>query len=169
MAITEQHRKEDLGQAFVTATIAKAGFTVSYSNHDYGIDGLIKDIAKADHGYYETGFGINYQLKSSWDVSFDGNYIVYDLESRNYNDLILERTMLPSILILFVLPENESQWLTVSEDQMIIKKSAWWCSLKGLPPTHNTSKKRIRIPKNQLLTPDSLTYLMDKVREGEQL
>ena len=42
MSITVQHQKEALGQAYVRAVIAKAGFNFGKSEHDYGYDGTIK-------------------------------------------------------------------------------------------------------------------------------
>ena len=44
MSITVQHQKEALGQAYVRAVIAKAGFNFGKSEHDYGYDGTIKEV-----------------------------------------------------------------------------------------------------------------------------
>lgn len=44
MPITNQHRQEDLGQAYVSAVAAKAGFNLSYDKHDYGYDGTVKKV-----------------------------------------------------------------------------------------------------------------------------
>lgn len=169
MPITEQHRKEDLGQAYVSAVIAKAGYNISHDRHDDYHDGTIKEVACFNGHFFPTGFGINYQLKSTCDVIFQGEHILYDLESKNYNELVRETTMFPSILILFVLPKDEHEWLTVSCDELVIRKCAWWYSLVGLPPTDNTASKRICVPQNQILTPDSLIKLMEKVKGAEKL
>ena len=88
MSITVQHQKESLGQAYVRAVVAKAGFNIAVSEHDYGVDGLIKDVADRGGRYFETGFGINFQLKSSVDVVFEDGFVVYDLESKNYFSFI---------------------------------------------------------------------------------
>lgn len=169
MGITIQHRKEALGQAYVRAVIAKAGYNFGKSDVDYGFDGTIKDVVDRGGRYFENGFGLNFQLKSSCDVSFQGDEIIYDLESKNYNDLVIETTMLPNILILFVLPEAESDWLECTMEQMVIKKCAWWCSLEGLPPTANSETKRIKIPESQMFSPDELHRLMEKVKGGYKL
>lgn len=68
MSITVQHQKEALGQAYVRAVIAKAGFNFGKSEHDYGYDGTIKEVVNRGGRYVESCFGINFQLKSSCDV-----------------------------------------------------------------------------------------------------
>lgn len=169
MSITIQHKKEALGQAYVRAVIAKAGFNLGKSDFDYGFDGTIKDVANRSGRYFETGYGLNFQLKSSCDVTFEGDYLVYDLESKNYNDLVIETTMLPNILILFVLPQDEDTWVSVDRDKLTIRQCAWWCSLEGLPSTENKTAKRIRIPIGQIFSPDALVDLMNKVKGGTKL
>ncbi len=169
MPITVQHQKEALGQAYVRAVIAKAGFNFGKTEFDYGIDGTIKDVINRNGRYVDSCFGINFQLKSSCDVNFENGYVVYDLESKNYNDLVAESSMLPNILILFVLPPNSDEWLEVTPDQLIMKKCAWWCSLEGQAPTTNQASKRIVIPDCQIFSPNALIDLMEKVKGGEKL
>lgn len=169
MSITIQHQKEALGQAYVRAVVAKAGFNFGKTEFDYGIDGTIKEVINRSGRYVDSGFGINFQLKSSCNVIFDNGYVVYDLESKNYNDLVTESSMLPNILILFSLPSNSDEWLEVASDRLIMKKCAWWCSLEGQKPTTNQARKRISIPDCQIFSPDALIDLMKKVKGGQKL
>lgn len=94
---------------------------------------------------------------------------MYDLETKNYNDLIAEEGLYPKILILFVLPTDEDDWLSVTSDKMVLRRCAWWCSLKGQPQSSNKSTKRIMIPIDQLFTPLAATELMEKVKGGIEL
>lgn len=169
MSITVQHQKEALGQAYVRAVIAKAGFNFGKTDFDYGIDGTIKEVINRNGRYVDSCFGINFQLKSSSDVSFENGCVIYDLESKNYNDLVEESSMLPNILILFVLPTDNDDWLSVTIDQLTMKQCAWWCSLEGLEPTENQATKRISIPDCQIFSPATLIDLMEKVKGGRKL
>ena len=162
-------QKENLGQAYVRAVIASVGYNYAKEENDFGIDGSIKDVAVRGDRYYTNGFSIDYQLKSSWDVTFEGNELVYDLESKNYNDLATWEGAVPAILILFVLPQDENDWVNFSQNGLTIRNCAWWCSLAGQPATENGTKKRIRIPIDQVFSPDTLRELMAKVRRGEDL
>lgn len=169
MPITVQHQKEALSQAYVRAVIAKAGFNFGKTDFDYGIDGTIKDVINRNGRYVDSCFGINFQLKSSCDVTFENGLVIYDLESKNYNDLVAESSMLPNILILLALPLNSDEWLEVTAEQLVMKKCAWWCSLEGQEPTTNQATKRIAIPDCQIFSPAALVALMEKVKGGEKL
>jgi len=170
IGITVQHRKEALGQAYVRAVVAKAGYNFGgKSDYDYGFDGTIKEVVTRNGRYVENGFGLNFQLKSSCDVSYRDGKIIYDLESKNYNDLTMERTTFPNILILFALPEDETVWLDLSAERLIIRNCAWWYSLEGQLPTTNLETKRIKIPEQQIFSPDELRKLMENVKGGIEL
>lgn len=162
-------RKENLGQAYVRTVVATVGYNLSKDENDFGLDGTIKDVAVRGNRYYNNGFGIEYQLKSTWDVAIEGNELVYDLESKNYNDLATWEGAVPAILILFVLPRDENEWVDFSREGLTIHNCAWWCSLAGQPATQNETTKRIRIPIDQVFSPDTLRDLMAKVRRGDNL
>ena len=166
MSLTIQHKKEALGQAYIRAIIAKAGYNLAKDEFDYGFDGTIKAVDNRGGRRVDSGFGINFQLKSSCEVDFKDGEVIYDLESKNYNDLVAEVTTLPNILILFVLPKDESDWINCSFEHLIIRRCAWWYSLAGMPPTNNPRKKRIKIPEQQMFSPEELHKLMDKVKGG---
>jgi len=157
-------KKEALGEAYVRAVVAKAGYNYGGYNHDFGIDGIIKDVKEIRGGYRDTGFGIDFQLKSTWDVTFENGELVYDLEVKNYNDLVSWEGGNPAVLILFVMPKDENLWLDFSNEQLVIRQCAWWCSLKGLPLVDNEHTKRIRIPESQVFSPAELERLMAEVR-----
>ena len=169
MPMPIEAKKENLGQAYVRAVVADVGFNLSKDENDFGLDGTIKDVTVRGNRYHNNGFSIEYQLKSSWDVSVENNELVYDLESKNYNDLAAWEGSVPAILILFVLPRDENKWVEFTTSGLTIRNCAWWCSLAGQPATSNKTSKRIRIPIDQVFSPDALKDMMDKVRRGESL
>lgn len=167
--LTEEHIKEGLSRAYVLAVAHRAGFNISKSEFDYGIDGTFKEVVIRGNRRAPGGFSIDYQLKSTTNVEFAEGFIKYKLESKNYNDLVEINTATPRILILFVLPKDDSQWLNINCESTILKNCAWWCSLKGKEPTKNKQKVTIEIPKEQLLTAETLCTLMERVKKGEEL
>lgn len=76
---------------------------------------------------------------------------------------------MPMILILYVMPRNEKDWFHVSPEKTEMQRCAWWCSLQGYPDTNNKDTIRISIPMDQILTPNVLNELLNKVRRGEPL
>jgi len=62
---------------------------------------------------------------------------------------------MPCILVLCCLPKEENSWLKVNEDELVIKKCCYYHFIDG-KETKNSSSQRIKIPRTQLLTPESI-------------
>jgi hypothetical protein len=91
------------------------------------------------------------------------------MEIKTYDDLRDPNVGCPRILVLLVLPEDELAWTEQSEDHLLIRKGAYWTSLKGRPTTMNTATIRVPIPRANLFSVEALNRLMDKVRKREEL
>lgn len=170
--IIEEHIKEGLSKAYIMAVAHTAGLNCKLDfEHDYGIDGCLRNVIIRNSRRVESGHNLDFQLKSTQKISKckDNNFFAYDLEAKNYNDLIDIEVATPRILILFVLANKKTDWLNITEANTRLKKCAWWISLKGRPISDNKSKVRIKIPKNQILTVNELNVLMSKVKRGEPL
>jgi hypothetical protein len=165
----ESHIKEGLSRAYAIAVAHKAGMNFARPDYDYGFDGIFRDIQNINGRYCDSGWNIDIQLKATVNVLQESDYIKYDLEAKNYNDLVSTEAGTPRMLVLFVLPKDQAEWLNISEEGTILKNCAWWCSFKGMEPTNNANTVRVSIPKNQLLTEVSLRELMNKVKMGEEL
>ncbi len=162
-------RKENLGQAYVRAVVASVGFNISKDENDFGLDGTIKDVSVRNGRYHNNGINIEYQLKSTSAVTITDDTLIYDLESKNYNDLATWEGPTPAILIVFVMPSEEKEWIGFSQSGLTIRNCAWWYSISGSEPTSNENTKRIRIPLDQVFSPEKLNDLMARVRGGEKL
>jgi hypothetical protein len=169
--ITSQHIEEGISRAYVQAIAARAGVNTGSAHFDYGIDGTLCRVQIRNGRRIDSGFKIDYQLKASTNWKVEDDYIVYDLEAKTYNDLVSrskEGRAVPLILILLCLPKNASEWLENSEDYLLVRKCCYWTMLDGALTT-NVEKVRIRVPRAQLLTPDSLNMLLMQVERGSFL
>lgn len=169
--MTEAHTKEQISRSYVNVLAARVGMTISTASFDYGFDGTFKDIEyDPDVGEYgETGFGIDYQLKATINAKEKDGVVKYSLEVKNYRKLIKTRVGTPRILIVYSMPKDDKQWVTVDNEETVLRKCAWWCSLKGLPEVDNKERVTVTIPVEQQLTPEVLQELMCKVKEGVDL
>lgn len=171
--ITTQHIEEDLSKAYVMAIGARAGYSVDLDRpHDYTVDGTFHEIIIVENQRNESGYSIDFQLKASKNCVEENDFIKYDFDSNTYNYFIRRgnsKNSTPFILILLVLPDNPKEWLNITEESLILKKACYWYKIEKQEPTPNLNSKRIFIPKNQLLTPDSLQGLFKQVKEGELL
>lgn len=162
-----QHIKEGLSRAYALAVASRAGYDCRFtSGHDYGIDGSFHEITVRAKRRCDSGFQIEFQLKASTDCDLTAEALIHDIEARNYNDLVATDVGTPRILLVLALPREDTEWLDLSIDALILRRCMWWHSLRGQEPTSNEYTQRIRIPRDQRLTVEGLHALMQRVKAG---
>jgi predicted ABC-class ATPase len=169
--MTEEHIKEAISKKYIELIASRNGYSTSTPELDYGTDlsiievGLREDVNNKSR-YSETGRELKFQLKATTENSIiiSDEHLKYDLEAKNYNDLIMRRnTKSPLILVLFILPTNQTEWLIVSENELIAKKCAYWyIPQQNEGTTDNADTKRIVINKNNLINSDTLNQLFEE-------
>jgi hypothetical protein len=163
------HRQEAVSRAYIHAIAARCGLGCSFRDFDYGIDLTVHSISRVGHRYAESGFNLDIQAKSSTTAVVTPTSVLYDMEVKSYDDLRDPGVGCPRILVLLVMPEDEPAWTEQSEDHLLIRKCAYWISLKGMTPTTNTATIRVPILRTNLFSVDALNQLVDKVRRREEL
>ena len=129
--VTEAHIKEQISSAYAKAIAAQAGVIFrEYSSIDYGFDGKFSEVFYDEENkrYSESGFGIDVQIKATTNITSENGKLIYDLEVKNYRDLIKTNVGTPRILIVYSnkdtirveIPDN--QLLTPSELLRLIEK-----------------------------------------------
>jgi hypothetical protein len=167
--LTNQHIAESLSRAYVRAIAGRAGLNLAVREYDYGVDGSFDEVVVRQNRRVESGFSLSFQLKASTQWQLNDDRVVYDLEVKTYNDLILRRSMrtaTPCILILLALPSDSMQWLICEETQLRLQGTCYWEYLSG-SLSENRQSVRIRIPRSQRLNPESLLTLIENVKIGE--
>lgn len=152
-------QKERFSLAYIAAVAAKAGFDLVEPPVDTdSIDGaLISHSGRRPR--------IEFQAKATARDLFDDVEIAFPLPLKNYDDLRRD-VIIPRYLIVVVLPEHHDNWLTQSEDALILRHCGYWASLSGLPDTENSSNVTVRVPRTQQFNPDALHALMHAANQG---
>ncbi|MEM5584662.1 DUF4365 domain-containing protein [Roseibium sp. AS2] len=163
MPITIEHTKENLCAAHIYAICASAGVLLGHAHvHDYGVDGSCNTVVHRGKRRVVSGFPLDFQAKSTVDWEINENHVVYDLESKTYNDIVsrsaAETTLM---LVLLCLPKNSADWHSVTADFTTLRNCCFYHTFKGTPVDNEKSTKRVKIPIAQLLTPDSLIQLLE--------
>lgn len=166
--ITEELCKEQLSKSYVLAVGSMAGFNHGNYDNDFGVDGFFKEVLNRGGRRCTSGNVLDFQLKSTelWKIT-DG-HIVYNLDVKNYNDLVEvyndPSSSSPLILILLCLPRGRESWLSVNNDNFILRNCCYWYNVDE---THlisqNSRTVTVKIPVGNVLTPKSLTDLMDSL------
>lgn len=147
-------KKEEFSKAYLRAVgvMADSDYLKPETDRD-SIDVCLKRVG----GLREQ---LDIQLKcTDQDIPSSGN-LTFDLPLKNYNDLRAS-SMIPSLLVVVFVPKDTDDWLSVSEEELVMKKCGWWLSLADLPATSNKTTVRVTLARGQLLTPEALTALFD--------
>jgi Domain of unknown function (DUF4365) len=166
--LPQQTVEELLSLAHVQAIAGQAGVSMSYFDLDYGFDGTFRSIRARGNRLVTQGLAVDFQLKASINYLVEPEYIVYDLEVKNYNDLIdrkLSNSGIPCILLLKTLPTSRDAWLTADENALVLGGGCYWTYLDGELST-NSKTVRIRISRQQLFLHESLQWMLNNVDLG---
>lgn len=163
--LPREHKQEHLCGAYIRAVAAAAGCTCQ-SPLDYGVDFAIRDVDFINGRCSEAGWCIDLQAKSTHTAEVRHDHVVYDLDVKNYNDLILSGRGIPLILVLLVMPSQESEWVCQGEECIELRKCAYWMSLRARKPTDNKETIRVSIPRSQVFTPEVVRGMLDQLRAG---
>lgn len=165
--ITEQHIQEGLSRSYIQAVAGVAGVNLAAQpEFDYGFDGTFRGVTIRGERRVESGFPLDFQLKCTKNWRIDGDFIVYDLESKTYNDFVSrEPEANGALLILMCLPSDRESWLDISEDYMKVQKCCYFFRIEGETVPNEKSTKRIRIPRTNVLTCQAVKKELKEERE----
>lgn len=158
----ETNRKEVISISYLETICAIKGIAVSKNPHDDdGVDVyLSKPLIWEDGGKFVAQ--INAQLKSSSTryTEYSDHYS-YRLKKKNYDDLRRLATV-KAYLFLLILPSEEDKWVVHSIEELIIRKCMFWLDLDGFPDKETDSDVTIRIPKDNVVSPEKLEELLNE-------
>src|SRR5262249_55562241 len=162
--LPKPHRMEALSRAYIFALAARCGLTCNPRGMDLGIDLCLNEVNVIGNRYSEAGVQLDVQLRSTAAATVGAPEVTYDLDVRTYEDLREVRVRVPRVLVLYVFPEDETDWLSWSEDQLILRRSAYWISLVGRPAVDNIRTIRLSIPRTNQFSVEGLQAIMSRLR-----
>ena len=170
--LTIPHCKESLSRAYITAVVGKSLNNLWWdAEYDYGVDGFVRKLTRRGTRVTQTGFGFDFQAKSTTNWTKDNGEIVYDLEADAFNDLAArsaEPRGLPLLLVLMCLNPDDQLWLHTDQDNLILRNCAYWYQIKD-DFTTNAATRRIRVPEANTFDSASVITILDNVVAGTLL
>ena len=160
LAVPDQ--KERLSLAYVTALSARAGFSTSVPEPDR--DSV--DLRIMAGGPRRPALDL--QLKATVDLAEpQAGFLQFRLTIKNYNDLRVE-TQTPRLLVVLELPKDELRWMTVTAEELVLRRRAYWLSLQqGPDEVVGQQTATVRIPAPNVFDVEALRTLMERSRRGE--
>ena len=165
--LTENKIKEEISLAYVVAVAAAKSFSTEFTR----VDNDSVDATICCNGYMvgeSTMYSpsIKLQLKATSHVHIVEDSIHFSLPRKNYNDL-RAKSATPRLLVVLWLPELKDEWVTHSSDELILKKCAYYLNLFGFPESENEKSVTVKIPLDNVFSPDILYDLMLKTSKEE--
>ena len=168
--LTTNDIKEELSIAYVRAVASRAGFAVEEIRRDRdSIDLKIYARGRLTPAATLMSPELAVQLKATVLAAPCGRSFSFPLPRKNYDDLIVEKTLVPRILVVFTMPRDATTWLRCSHGALTLKQCAYWASLRGLPPTTNKATKTVTLRRAQPFNPTALRGLLERVACQEDL
>lgn len=159
------HRKEQFSLAYVKAVAAVAGFaTYSPSVDDDSVD---LGIASRGSGGSLQRPRLELQLKCTADARVWADRIPFKLTKKNYDDLTIDRPLVPRILVVVLVPPQPDDWLSQTEKELALRHCGYWLSLRGMPAVPNRTTVTVHIPRRNVFSVDSLRKIMWRIGKGE--
>jgi len=105
---------------------------------------------------------LDFQLKATSNPDVQDDCLVHDLDIRTYNLLRSRQRSGYGVLAVIVVADDTMAWHAMNHDGTTLTCSAYYLPLFGMPPTSNTATIRLKVPRNNLLTPSAMQTLMDE-------
>lgn len=156
--------ESELSYAYLHAVAASAGMSCKEGNRhedNRGVDATVRAWGPFPGGGRITDLMLDIQLKATWQQPIETDtHISYDLRGIHRYEQLRKPTVTPHrFLVVLFLPAQNSEWLIHSVDQLVLRRCAYWVSLRNAPATTNSTAVTVHLPKNQHFGPDALRNL----------
>lgn len=164
--MTLANQKEQFSKAYVRAVVSVAGYTI----YEPVVDDDSVDIGIAARGGRGTTRSpkLDLQLKCTERDVLSDEECRFQLSIKNYNDLRGEGLQVPRVLVVLIVPDELDNWVSQSEEEMIVRRCAYWVSLREYKETANISSVTIPIPRDNIFSVDALKEIMDMIASGRR-
>ena len=157
----ENQQKELFGFAYVRAVASVAGYGVHRPEPDDDSVDLVVS-ARGPQGSYRSP-RLDVQVKCTAQDCVAEDAVHYPLKLKNYEELRGEGFLVPRVLVVVTVPVAVQDWLSQSEQEMILRHCGYWLSLRDAPETDNDSSVTVRIPRANVFSVENLRRLMETV------
>lgn len=161
------HRSAQMEQfslAYVRAVAAASGYTLYKPEVDDDSVDLVVT-ASGDTGLRRRP-RVELQVKCTAADLISNGVIKFPLRIKNYDDLRGEDLILPRLLVVVLVPRDVADWLEQSESQLVMRRCAYWASVRGLPETENAETVTVDVPRHQVFSMEELSGIMREAGQG---
>jgi hypothetical protein len=156
--------KGAFGVAFVRAVAHAAGCFAQEANRDLDGDGVDLTIFHRTKKGSTRSSRLDLQVKTT-EHQPEGDPLPFDLPAKNYDELRADSYQVPRILVVVQVPELRADWLSTTDESVILRHRAYWLSLVNAAESDNEFTVRVRIPRSQRLDVAGLQGIMGSIAQ----
>lgn len=165
MPMYPAQQKEQFSLAYLRAVVAVAGYNIASvdvdeDSIDIGLRGSRRD------GTFRKAPALDVQAKCTAADDGQGQRLPFDLSIKNHDDLRESSRHVPLILVVVCVPPDLGDWLEEIPEHTAMRRCAYWLSVRGQPPTTNTTTCRVQLPRSQRFTVDAVREIMNRLGDG---
>ena len=160
--LTSQDIEERLSVTYVRAVAARAGYTTS--ERDLDRDGVDMQIQAG--GAMRPAIDLQLKATINLGIAKEDGCFRFKLARSNYDKLI-DASVIPRLLVVLDLPKERAKWLNVTKEGLILRRRAYWLSIRDLPRISNKNSITLSIPERNVLDVERLQDLMEESRTGK--
>ncbi|HWO18018.1 MAG TPA: DUF4365 domain-containing protein [Kofleriaceae bacterium] len=165
MPMHSTQQKEQFSIAYLRAIVAVAGYNITSvevdeDSIDIGLRGTRRD------GTLRKAPVLDVQAKCTSSDDGHGLHLAFDLPVKNNDDLRESSRHVPLILVVVCVPQDLGDWLEETPEHTAMRRCAYWLSIRGQPPTTNTTTCRVLVPRSQRFTVGAVREMMNRLGDG---
>lgn len=165
-SVEPNKQKERYGVAYIHAVAALSGFL---SHEPPDIDSVDITISSPGKTWRYSKPTLDVQSKCTERARDLGDRIAFDLEIKNYNDLRDPDVISPRILVVTIVPHDLQEWHLLTENELVLRRCAYWTSIEGEAETDNDYTKTVYLPKTNLFDVAALRHMIRRIGETKTL
>lgn len=170
--LSSQNVESELSYAYIhaIASVAGVGCSVGTRHEDNaGVDAKLVGWGPFPGGGYRTEVDIKVQLKATVkQPTLVGDCFSYYFSGiKQYDDLRSAAVSTPRILVVLFLPTDPAEWMSHTEDALLLRRCAYWVSLRNAPASSNGTGQTVYIPKKQKFDANGVIELMSAISRGD--
>ena len=166
-AVQTTMQMEQFSRAYVAAIAAQAGCNPSRPEVDEDSVDLALAM-KGITGCKRTRANLEIQIKCTGNADLSQETFSYALPVKNYDDLRAD-VVTPRLLVVVCVPHEIEDWTQQTEEQLCLRRCAYWLSLAGMPETDNSASVTVQIPRTNIFSVDFLREAMRRSANGKTL
>ena len=159
-------QKEQFSRAYVQAVAAVAGY--AWSEPSVDDDSIDLTLSAKGAGGTIRSPKVDLQLKCHAATTPTGDQISFPLKIKNYEELRDDTVLVPRILVVLLVPTSPTDWLTYTEQELSLRRAAYWVCLHSQPTRTNKSTVTVPVPRDQHFDADGLRGIMHRISSGGQ-